>query len=430
MASVELKKYYQQMITTYQSTEEGMQCSRLVFSEDDLVLGDERLYHLVDLVNDQSSCQRVFSILEKVLEPMEIHPWQSIYKVLVIIHAMVLYGSDYAANKCVHLTRLVYPLQQYNVTLSKKSPISAGKTDYIERVRSTAMKLVELLKNDENIREARLKAGDRQKALVSVGQEVLQNCDPNEPLAADKEQNSLLSLDSSSKPLDLPRIDRTGSDDPHKVLKQPDSQKSSSGSIIVVVDSEDPSTISSTMQLDKEQTNASGLYPSNSKLDSNTKLTDISPSFDLDRLGLDDYPNKTQTYYTRHTSLPPHLRSTVLAANHHNLDDVNRVDSEDKYLQQFVEQYHSHNLSVGELTTSIDGKTLKKLPRANSWDVNKPEKEPLHWSYDQHRMQALLFEAGILHPSDIPTAPVEDSELSNGAMPPIPTLSKESSSQS
>jgi len=162
--------YFSKLIKGSQGSEEEKQCAGILYNDTDIQMGDKRLNSLAALTYNMASCQRIVTMLEKAINPTE-NPWKVIYKALLIIHTMVLYGSELAVDKCVDLCKYVYPLQDYNSALVKRGFFNAGGTDYGAPVRATAKTVVSILMKDENIRQARHDARAGQSTLVPMGEE-------------------------------------------------------------------------------------------------------------------------------------------------------------------------------------------------------------------------------------------------------------------
>ncbi len=142
-----------------------------------LQLNDRRLNSIAALTYNIQSCERIFNILEKTISPSD-NPHQVIYKSLLIIHSILLYGSEIAIDKCIALVPFMISLPEYNSALVKKNSFgisfSTGGTDYGANVRNAAKALLPILMNDNNIRKARLEARERNdNTLVPLGNDTL-----------------------------------------------------------------------------------------------------------------------------------------------------------------------------------------------------------------------------------------------------------------
>ena len=140
-----------------------------------LQLNDRRLNSIAALTYNIQSCERIFNILEKTISPSD-NPHQVIYKSLLIIHSILLYGSEIAIDKCISLVPFMTSLPEYNSALVKKNSFgvsySTGGTDYGANVRNAAKALLPILMNDNNIRKARVEARERNdNTLVPLGNE-------------------------------------------------------------------------------------------------------------------------------------------------------------------------------------------------------------------------------------------------------------------
>ncbi len=161
---------FKKVLASYQSTEEERQCSAILFSDIDIQMNDSRLNHLGALTYNMQSCERLFVMVEKAIDPYN-NPWKTIYKALLIIHTFIMYGSELAVDKCISLCKYVHPLQTYNSALVKKGWFStSGGTDFGAPVRATANIIVKVLMNDQEIRKARQDARQGHNILVPLGQ--------------------------------------------------------------------------------------------------------------------------------------------------------------------------------------------------------------------------------------------------------------------
>ena len=151
-----------------------------ILSDDSLTflqLNDRRLNSIAALTYNMQSCERIFNILEKTISPSD-NPHQVIYKSLLIIHSILLYGSEIAIDKCISLVPFMTSLPDYNSALVKKNSFgisfSTGGTDYGANVRNAAKALLPILMNDNNIRKARLEARERNdNTLVPLGSDTV-----------------------------------------------------------------------------------------------------------------------------------------------------------------------------------------------------------------------------------------------------------------
>jgi hypothetical protein len=115
----------------------------------------------------------------------ENNPWQTLYKALLVLHTIVLYGSEYAVDKAINLCHLVNTLQTYNSALVKRSSIffsfSGGGTDYGGIVRQASTALHVILVSDDEIRNARAHAQEESHSLVPLGELPVENLAPPPP---------------------------------------------------------------------------------------------------------------------------------------------------------------------------------------------------------------------------------------------------------
>lgn len=161
--------YLKKTALGFQGTEEEKLCSELLFTEIDVQLGDKRLNNLAAYTYNATTCQKLFIMIERGLSPTE-NPWKTIYKTLLLLHTIVLYGSELAIDKAIKLSRFILPLQTYNSALAKKGFFGGGGgTDYGGPVRASAKILDEILRTDQTIRTARSEARAGQDSLVPMG---------------------------------------------------------------------------------------------------------------------------------------------------------------------------------------------------------------------------------------------------------------------
>ena len=165
----DFKIYLTKMSLSYQGSEEEKLCGDLLFSEKDISLGDKRLNNLAAYTYNAVTCQKLFNMIEKALTPSE-NPWKTIYKALLLLHTIVLYGSELAIDKSIDICRFVRPLGVYNSALAKRGLFSGGGgTDYGAPVRMEAKIVDEILLTDASIRKARSDAREGQDSLVPMG---------------------------------------------------------------------------------------------------------------------------------------------------------------------------------------------------------------------------------------------------------------------
>eukprot|EP01039_Chlorochromonas_danica_P006990 gene6990-7733_t len=177
--SSDWKTFFARQMSNAQGSEEERSCANLLFNENDILMGDQRLNNLAAMTYNARSCQAIFNLVEKAISPEENH-WKTIYKALLLLHTLLLYGSELAVDKAINLCKFVYPLRSYNSALvvKKRLLFSGGGTDYGAPVRATATLLTDILMQDNNIRQARLEArGGTHELLIPVG---------NKPLVVDE----------------------------------------------------------------------------------------------------------------------------------------------------------------------------------------------------------------------------------------------------
>ena len=156
------------MALSYQGSEEEKLCGDLLFSDMDISLGDKRLNNIAAYTYNSNSCVKIFNMIEKGLTPTE-NPWKTIYKTLLLLHTIVLFGSELAIDKAILLCRFVAPLGTYNSALVKKGFFGSGGTDYGAPVRAEAKVVDAILLTDDSIRKARAAAREGQDSLVPMG---------------------------------------------------------------------------------------------------------------------------------------------------------------------------------------------------------------------------------------------------------------------
>jgi hypothetical protein len=120
-------------------------------------------------------------MLLEALDPQK-YPWRTIYKALLVLHTIVLYGSEIAIDKVVQNSRLVLNLRNYNSALVAKTSFirPSGGTDYGAPVRMQAQQLLSIIETDGGIRKARADARAGSQSLVPMG-ETLLDLGPAEP---------------------------------------------------------------------------------------------------------------------------------------------------------------------------------------------------------------------------------------------------------
>ncbi|KAJ1431823.1 hypothetical protein B484DRAFT_395286 [Ochromonadaceae sp. CCMP2298] len=138
----------------YQGSDEEKICGEVLFTEMDISIGDRRLTNIVASTSNKLMCEKIFALIELGLSPQD-NPWKTIYKTLLLLNTLVLYGSDAAVGKVVGLVRFVNPLINYNSALVKRGFFSGGGTDHGAPVRTQAMQLDVVLRTDDSIRRAR-----------------------------------------------------------------------------------------------------------------------------------------------------------------------------------------------------------------------------------------------------------------------------------
>jgi hypothetical protein len=152
-----------------QGSDEEKQVAAILYNDGDINFGDKRLNSIAALTYNSVSCQKIFAMLEKAIVPTE-NPWKTMYKALLIVHTIILYGSELSIDKCVDMCKFIYPLREYNSALVKKGFFGSGGTDYGAPVRAEANLVTNILMKDDNIRRARQEARAGQNTLVPMGE--------------------------------------------------------------------------------------------------------------------------------------------------------------------------------------------------------------------------------------------------------------------
>lgn len=165
----DFKLYLSKMALSHQGSEEEKLCGDILFSDTDIHFGDRRLNNVAAYTYNATTCQKLFVMIEKTLSPTD-NPWKTIYKSLLLLHTIVLYGSEVAIDKAIQLCRFIRPLSTYNSALARKGFFTSGGTDYGAPVRAAAKTLDEILLTDESIRKARGDARAGQNTLVPMGE--------------------------------------------------------------------------------------------------------------------------------------------------------------------------------------------------------------------------------------------------------------------
>lgn len=168
--------YFKKLMLGSQGSEEEKTVANLLYNDLDVQMNDSRLNNIAALTYNSQSCTRIFNMIEKSINPTE-NPWKIIYKALLILNTIILYGSELSIDKSIDLCKYVYPLQDYNSALIKKGFFNSGGggygTDYGAPVRAMARTIVTIIAKDENIRKARQDARQGQNSLVPMGNDLL-----------------------------------------------------------------------------------------------------------------------------------------------------------------------------------------------------------------------------------------------------------------
>lgn len=176
-------------------TEEEKLCRDLLYSEYDVILGDKRLNNIAALTYNIKSCDNIFIYIEKGLSITEC-TWRTIYKSLLLLHTIILYGSEIAIDKSIVLTRYLPSLIIYNSALIKKGYLVSGGMDMGAPVRNAAKELDNILKNDNTIRQARYNARINSDSLVPLG-----NSNNNEEALYNPAKNTINGTNNNSNVL-------------------------------------------------------------------------------------------------------------------------------------------------------------------------------------------------------------------------------------
>jgi hypothetical protein len=118
-----------------------------------------------------------YSILGKALSSQD-YPWQTLYKSILLLHTLVVYGSEKAVNCAINLCHMLPRLQEYNSALVNKTIFAAGGTDYGAKVRDAAKKLNPILQSDDEIWRVRQEAQEGSDTLVPMGNDMLPSTQP------------------------------------------------------------------------------------------------------------------------------------------------------------------------------------------------------------------------------------------------------------
>lgn len=175
----DLKSYFARKTSGAQGSDAEKQCAAILFNDSDVHMGDSRLNSIAALTYNSVSCEAIFTLLEKAISPQDNH-WKTIYKALLLLHTIILYGSELAVDKSVDLCKFVHPLRTYNSALVKKGYFfsGGGGTDYGAPVRATSTIVTDILMKDDNIRKARMDARAGANTLVPMGQQ-FENTNPS-----------------------------------------------------------------------------------------------------------------------------------------------------------------------------------------------------------------------------------------------------------
>lgn len=144
--------------------------------ESNINMGDARLNSLAALTYNSDACERMFRLIEKALVPTE-NMWKSIHKALLLLHTIVLYGSELAVDKSIQMARYVNGLVEYNsATVRRKGFLTkTGGIDHGAPVRICARQLNPILLTDQGIRQARREAREASgNAIVPMGERIVE----------------------------------------------------------------------------------------------------------------------------------------------------------------------------------------------------------------------------------------------------------------
>jgi hypothetical protein len=158
----DLTKYLAKATLKFQTTAEEKLCAEILFSQLEVQPGDQRLHKIAALTYNTQTCARIMNVIEKALNPTEF-PHTTLYKALLLVHTLVLYGSEGAVTATLAMDRTIASFLTYNSALVKRSSMfsfmnSTSGTDYGAPVRDVAKKIDDLLKDDQSIRSARAEA--------------------------------------------------------------------------------------------------------------------------------------------------------------------------------------------------------------------------------------------------------------------------------
>jgi hypothetical protein len=157
--SENISVYFDSKLLSSENSEETKACGAVLFNDTDIRMGDKQLNQLAVMTYNSRQCDNLFNLLEEAIEA-ELNPAKTIYKALLVIHTILLYGSEYAVDKCIALGSMISILQNYNEdNLLLKSIDSNDEENESERnlssIRSLSMTLSSVLIKDTTIREVR-----------------------------------------------------------------------------------------------------------------------------------------------------------------------------------------------------------------------------------------------------------------------------------
>ena len=77
------------------------------------------------------SCENIFRIIDKALTPQD-YPFRTLHSAVLLVHTIVLYGSEVAVDRALQISRFVFSLQTYNRCAARRlvtSSVAATDSD-------------------------------------------------------------------------------------------------------------------------------------------------------------------------------------------------------------------------------------------------------------------------------------------------------------
>ena len=79
-------------------------CCAILFNDVDINMGDKRLNNVTALTYNSKSCNAIFDLIEKALNPSD-NPWKTILKAILLLHTITLYGPEIAIDRAISACR-------------------------------------------------------------------------------------------------------------------------------------------------------------------------------------------------------------------------------------------------------------------------------------------------------------------------------------